>query len=372
MLALLLAASLQAQAGSPAPEAGLRVEVVVQEPAALDVRKIEEALTSSDLDTREAAFDEVLERAVCDEGLQRWLSQAAQSADRLELAWSCRLVLREIECQGERVAVPTPPLMFRTGQPTISAEVLAQWLAIQKQAQHLIGPNGADLHLLLAPLPQARQVEKVYAQAPGPSEANESEQVQVEKGPDGFRISVTREEKGAKSTEVYEGDSLESLLQRHPDLGRLLGLRTENGRRLAYRVKPERGFVLGPEINSVQRTDVLGVQLNVVPPGRSVELGLAPGEGLEVGLVTPGTIARAISLRKGDVILYVAGRAIRGLDDVSLALEQRPRGEGVQVVWLDRHGRRQSKTWSPLDPAVRQATATPDEVADPAPTKAPR
>lgn len=355
MLGLLLAASLQVQSTPPDErEPGLRVDVEVQATAALDLRKIEEALTSPDLAEREAAFDEVLERAVCDEGLQRWLSQAAQSSDRVELAWSCRLVLREIECQGERVAVPTPPLMLRLAQPSISGEVLAQWMAIQKKAEQLFGPISGDLTLLLAPIPTAREpeVERVYAQAPGPETARKSEHVQVEAGPEGFRISVRRGEGEASSTEVYEGESLESLLRQHPELSRLLGLRTENGRRIGFRVKPERGFVLGPEINSVQRTDVLGVQLNVVPPGRSVELGLAPGEGLEVGLVTPGTIARALSLRKGDVILSVAGRAIRGLDDVSIALAERAKGEGVQVVWFDRHGRRQSKTWSPLDPVT--------------------
>ncbi len=80
----------------------------------------------------------------------------------------------------------------------------------------------------------------------------------------------------------------------------------------------------------------LGLQGSAVTPGLAAKLGLARAEGVFVNGVTPGSPAAEAEIRRGDVVIEIAGRAVgnpTGLDSVTRAL---PPGLVVPVVvWRD-------------------------------------
>ena len=75
------------------PERARRLDA----PAADDWKK---RLADSDLERRESAFDDVVERARGDRDLRNALEQTAQATDAPELAWTARMALRELRRGG--------------------------------------------------------------------------------------------------------------------------------------------------------------------------------------------------------------------------------------------------------------------------------
>jgi len=75
---------------------------------------------------------------------------------------------------------------------------------------------------------------------------------------------------------------------------------------------------------------------------------LQPGLGLRVRTVVPGSLAQALGVRAGDILLELEGRALRSGEDVREALARRPIGEPVELLVL-RSGQRRELVWSPRD-----------------------
>jgi len=82
------------------------------------------------------------------------------------------------------------------------------------------------------------------------------------------------------------------------------------------------------------------------PPGRAA-LGVTArpeaGEGVRVADVLPASAAARLGLRRGDVIVRVAGLAVRSVEELRATLGARRPGDRVEVVYL-REGRPQAGT----------------------------
>jgi hypothetical protein len=86
---------------------------------------------------------------------------------------------------------------------------------------------------------------------------------------------------------------------------------------------------------------VLGVMVGKLTPRRRMQLGAPPMAGLHVSRVLPGTVASVAGLRKGDVIIDVAGVTTRRVTDVGKALGQMHVGD-LLIVQVIRNKRPQT------------------------------
>ena len=74
-----------------------------------------------------------------------------------------------------------------------------------------------------------------------------------------------------------------------------------------------------------------------------------PDLGLVVQSVLPGTLAAALRVQPGDVLLELNGARLSAADDVKRALAERAAGEEVRLRVRDRRGDEETLTWSPGD-----------------------
>jgi hypothetical protein len=286
-----------------------------------------ERLREPDLDRREQHFGRLIEAVRRTPRLRTSLEAwAADTADP-ELAWTARLALRELARQ--------PAWGFQVGPGAQGFGPHNPWFSDPFQAFRR-DPGGGGIPDLESLLPEVG--------------AGGSESFRLSMGPDGVRLEVTRTVDGESSTTVYEGESLEALLEANPELeSKLRG--------------NARGFALGrvplfeaprkaPAEPAPVRTDVLGVFLRDLTVEERQRLALDGEVGLYVEDVADGTIAALLGLRQGHVLVELNGRVLKTRDDVTAALAERdPEGE-VTVVLVDRAGRRRPRTWRPaaVDP----------------------
>jgi S1-C subfamily serine protease len=69
--------------------------------------------------------------------------------------------------------------------------------------------------------------------------------------------------------------------------------------------------------------------------------------GLLIDRIEPGTIAKALGLRRGDVLLELNGTKLESAADVSRVLRERKAEEDLRVTFTDRRGERRTLTWKP-------------------------
>jgi hypothetical protein len=127
----------------------------------------------------------------------------------------------------------------------------------------------------------------------------------------------------------YAGDSLFAIMTEHPDLIS----------RLPFQVQ---GVVAPKQL--ALRTDILGVYTQKLMPAVSLQFALSEEKGLEVVRIEPGTIAQALGVSPGSILLEVCGTLIDGDSDIGAALGGRVDSE-ICVVWLDSTGRQHERTW---------------------------
>lgn len=89
---------------------------------------------------------------------------------------------------------------------------------------------------------------------------------------------------------------------------------------------------------------MLGIVCQPVGEELRGKLGLPVDNGLVVESVVEGSIASAIGLRAGDVVVELNGRSIRAREDVAAVLAERRQGEDLQVVIVDKDGKRRTLT----------------------------
>ena len=286
--------------------------------------KWRERLLDPDLDRREQHFERLIEAVRRNPDLRGPVEAWAADAARPELAWTARLALRELARQ--------PAWGFRIGPLSRGFGPTHPWFS-----DPLGGSGGSGR-------PPGW---------PGPEDtaASSSESFSLSLGPGGARLEVTREVDGQSVTETFEEESLEALLEAHPELREKMpwGRAGFGLGRLPWQGGSGQEAVVDP---TPVRTDVLGVVVRELGPEERARLGLEEGLGLRIDRVAEGTIAASLGLRAGYVLVELNGRGLRVADDVSGALAERGPGGEVTVVLLDREGRRRPRTWRPAGGAV--------------------
>ncbi len=200
--------------------------------------------------------------------------------------------------------------------------------------------------------------------------AGQGNSMSMQSGPDGVRVEIrSRNEKGEEDVKVYEAPDLKTFHEKYPGVlqGHGVELDFGGGRRGLLRRGTD-GF--GPGVIERDPAPVaapqpappahrrLGVTVQELAPEVRAFLELAEGQGLQVLEVQPDTLAAALGLRSGDVLLRIAGRPIGAVGDVAEAVGSVAAGQPVEVV-VNRKGRERT--------LQAEKTAKPEPAAEPAP-----
>ena len=223
---------------------------------------------------------------------------------------------------------------------------------MQQMMQELMAKDGMSLLLPHGPSPSGNRAPRTSSRS-----------VHVEQDESGARVDVTETVEGQERTTHYEGQSLDDILARNPQLAEQLdGLRI----RAAPRSPLDLRFELGQPREAQRRrdgplalqpqgrsrpvlTNRLGVVVFELGAERARELGLAEDQGLVVQSASPGTYAHLLGVGTGDVLVELDGRPLRDATDIEQAMRARKSEAPLTLAWIDELGQRQEKTWRPDD-----------------------
>ena len=332
---------------------------VVEEPRdaeeAFDKDAWRKKLAAADLSKREKAFEELADLARHDRDARKAVEEWSGDGKDAELAWTSRLLLREIDRRGG-------PGAFRR-DPAAGWRNLRGWGGFDWDD---FSRRFEDLDSMFGDLRQEWGDMLRNLPAPSAGSNSSSKSLTLESGPDGVKCTVKEEVDGKEQSHTYEAKSMDELLEAHPELRDSLGGSSFH----LFRGSPHGPIVLSPpggplgvmprlgvapridgfgreDRGSGPRTDRLGINCSEVSKDRAKELGLEAGLGLEVQSVVPGTIAGLIGLRGGDVVTEVNGTAIHSREDVKKVLSERASDADVAVVVVGDDGHRRTLTWRP-------------------------
>ena len=344
-------------AGEPAPaQSSDALEAAPSAAATRTGADWAEDLEHEDLSRREQAYAELLEQAGRDPATRRQIE--AWAAGDGPLGWTGRLALRELELR-ERLEATPPRGLGSSGLRRVPAPPS---FGVDPFGFDPFGfdpfgldPGGRDLFRDLED-----RLGSFLDQTGSSSGHQSSESFRMESGPDGVKVEVREREGDDQTTRTYEAESLEALLEAHPELrGRLNVGTLEPGWNAGFgdllnRLRQRRG--LAPFGAQRIGTETLGVLMR--PPGdwsASID-GLEQGTGLYVERVFPGTLAAELGIRTGDILVSLNGRTLRGAEDVRAVLAERAKLVGkapIEAEVLDASGQRRSLRWTPPDYETR-------------------
>lgn len=311
-----------------------------------------------DLDAREGHFERFLRQARGNREAIEWLRRTERDSSDRELAWTCRLLLRELH-QNPFAGVLPGWSQHQLPQGIFDPQIGE----MQEHLDTLFEDQGFWFH---ATPGQGTRLRLHNLQGgPGASGSASGQSMRLEVGPDGAKLIITEEVDGETDTREYEGESLEAILEANPELKDSVGVLDsmrfrhdsqtgaspwtfygpgdDRGQRFLFR-RSQPGQAQG---SGSVRTDVLGVYPGELDDQVALRLGIDPGSGLYVHQTEPGTIAHLLGLSAGAVLLEINGIAIQSRDDLSHVLSIRPADGELNVVWVDAWGHRRSKTWRP-------------------------
>jgi len=307
-------------------------------------------LGASDLDQRERAFELLLDAARRSEDARSKLELWSKDESDSEFAWTARLALRELDRFGRGAAGP--------GQ---------FWF----QFPHSNLGRGFDLTPFFdyEPSPDSNGTvwQWIDPGATGGAPQVSKSQVQLSITPEGVEAKITREVDGVEETEEYSAESMDALLEAHPelrgDLGgglhRPLGSSFGTGLDALGNFGFGMGFPGGFRFDSSGpraldlfgrrrvRTDILGVYVRPVADAGELANGELPDSGLWIEAVVAGTIAAELNLERGQTLVELNGRALSSRDDISSELRSRPPEDEIDVVVIEVSGERKTLTWKP-------------------------
>src|SRR5689334_6344372 len=250
-------------------------------------------LSDSDLERRESAFDEVVERARGDRELRKSLEQTAQATDAPELAWTARMALREL----------------RRAAPNRAFDDLRQRFDALERNFGGMDSMFEDLRSQLGTFPALPPHSR------GTTQQFQGYSLQI--GPDGVTLESTENTDGNGEKKTYKAKDMQELLQNYPELKDKIGgsehfdLQGGPGGWFFLRDGlPENDWLRSPRPSQQPPTDVLGIYSQKLTPEQAKELELEPEQGLRIESVKPGTIAQILGLRRGDTIVELDGQPI--------------------------------------------------------------
>lgn len=295
-----------------------------------------ERLTTPDLDARMFSFEQLARIAAEDPKAREQVLEWSRQADEAELAWTARLLERELERSPARGlggglwrVDPFAPFPF----------------------EHFgVPPSLEDFERQFEPLLRGPWGTAPFSRQPG-TQAQRSNSSQIEITPDGVKVRVTEEVDGQQKTEEYSASSLEELYAAHPQLRERVGvdLRGADPRELApkgWLSSPLPGRTLpGLGAHAGVRQDILGVVLEELNAQERGALGLADGAGMRIGRVEPGTLADRLGLARGQVLVELDGETVRTREDVTRRIQARKPTDEVRAVVVDTSGQRSELRW---------------------------
>jgi len=296
-----------------------------------------ERLTSPDLDARMFSYNQLCGLAERDDAVRRQIETWSQDANSPELAWTARLLLREIDFGGRA--------------PTLSGRGL--W-RIDPFGDDPFGALQQRLDSWMAPGP--RGMFPGFGASPNGASTSRSHSVEI--SPDGVKVRVTENVDGKETTKEYTAKSLDELLEAHPELGDQIGAGGEldggsslgDGLQFFFGGRPFQAPNPSGEPSpapSDVRTDILGVALESLTADERSSLGLESDVGLRIVRVESGTIAERLGLQRGQVLVELNGAAIRSRDDVTAQIRKRATDAEVRAAVVDRWGQRHEASWRP-------------------------
>jgi len=341
------------QGVAPTPGGELRLKVVLVD--SVDVELWRARLTGDDFDERERAFQDLVVRGLKDRGLFAQVQEWAGSSDLTppELAWTARLALREMRHRVQPIRVAWVP---RGGA--------FQGSAMRSVEAMPALPGGERALSEATPAESLRQIEvdhrmpleatqrmSLYApRAVSPRVVQRNVQFHVQ--PEGVTLLITELGPNGPREQRYAGESVQALVEEHPEL-RLFVPGIDNfPQRASAGIEPRGGPVFDEALEGSSRTLVLGVKCTPLPLRVAEARQLGPGVGLLIERREPGTLAEELDLRRGDILVEVAGRQVCSPAEISAALAECG-GQSFQIKIVDRNGLERVHRWvSSSAPAV--------------------
>jgi len=301
-------------------------------------------LTDKNLAAREKAFDRLVAAARTDAPLRQTLDDWSRDASVGELAWTARLALRELE--RERSGVFGFPGLDIQGLTLSPFDPAAPFNPDDFFAQ--FDSNWPDVD--------------VFRKAPGANgDAKSSvESFSLSLGPGGVKCTVKRNVDGQEVSEDYQAESLEQLLDAHPELRDKMHAGGPGRSGTMLRVDPFGWFGTpaapgqtldqqpGDKLDLTPLpTDMLGVVVRPVTDAESEQLDLDAGVGLRIDEVRTGTIAQRMGLQPGSILIKMNGRTLKSRDDITEELKKRGAEGQIECVVINRWGQHRTYTWKP-------------------------
>ena len=295
------------------------------------------------------------------------LRKAADAAKDHEVQWRARRLARQIEAGNDQGLVHRPDRLPQDGgegrdqvRPWMDGSGLPEH--VRRQFEQMFEGMERDFGL---DIPRARFFQDDFFRdlQDQLKAGTRSQGMSMQVGPDGaVRVEVKEtNEKGEVETKVYEAPDMETFQSQHPGVlqkgGLWPGVRLwfDRGDRLqplwrgldgTSRVAPRSGVApvpidpLTPDVAAPQAPPPgkrLGVTIRPqVPAELRQYLELQDGVGLMIESVQSGTLAEALGLQRGDIVVEIAGLAIGGPEDVQKALGGVEVGKSVEVRFLRR------------------------------------
>ena len=308
-------------------------------------------MLQNDLDARQRDFEELARRARRDKDVRKIVEGWSRDSSNADLAWTSRLLLREIDSGAARLG----PHAFG-GMPDWN-DLQSQFDELQRQFGGMDSTFG-NLQEELDRLRRAPQLApRSNSGAPNGSSKSSSQSFTLQVGPDGVTCRIHENVDGKEQTKEYKAESLDALLDAHPELrdriqaghsrfgwsGPLFsdgssGAPSDDDGGLRRLARPSSG---------APPTDIFGVEFSKLSPEKLKELNLEPERGLRVERIVPGTIAQILGVKRGDLLIEMNGIPLYAGEDVSRALHERAPDADLTVTLIDGKGQRRTLTWKP-------------------------
>jgi hypothetical protein len=340
-------------------------------------------LKQSDLDARQRDFDALVKRARREKNVREAIDRWAHDSSDGDLAWTSRLLQREVDAQRKRSSARANDLSSgRANDLSGNGDGTPDWDNFQNRFNELqkqFGGMDSQFGRLQNELDRMmREQPQFHWTTPGSGgSSSTAKSFTLQVGPDGVTCRVRENVDGKEQTKEYKAESMEALLDAHPELRDQIGVSGNGFGWNGPLFHGGQGFTwgdgnsrdnlnrLGRPFTGAPTTDILGVEFSKLAPEESKALNLEPERGLHVERVLPGTIAQILGIRRGDLLIEMNGVPLYGGDDVSKVLRERTPDAEVVVVLIDGKGQRRTLTWKPANDAGQSAAPPSDSKREP-------